>query len=259
MATKTWTGASSTDYATAGNWTPNGVPASGDALVFPAAPTRNCAGSGTAKTAASCSIAAAGSVNLTNVTITGATTIGAGAAVTAGTFSGGTTCGNNAALTDNVFTDLTAGNTVALDGVTLSGNTTLGTGCTEVDCTVGGTLRTRSTLIHSNFSGATIHVQGAAKITGGNYSGATIHWRSSESQFDNSGDDLTIQGATVYVWTTCYLDLSAANDYTADSGFEMIPRLLSARGQVKVEALAFVNVRAAIPRNLVRFPQVGLP
>src|SRR6185436_14176548 len=34
-ATKTWTGATSTDWSTAGNWSPSGVPASGDRADIP--------------------------------------------------------------------------------------------------------------------------------------------------------------------------------------------------------------------------------
>jgi hypothetical protein len=37
--TKTWTGAASTDWFTAANWSPSGVPASGDDVVIPANPT----------------------------------------------------------------------------------------------------------------------------------------------------------------------------------------------------------------------------
>lgn len=38
-ATKTWTGATSTDWGTAGNWSAAGVPASGDDVIIPTSPT----------------------------------------------------------------------------------------------------------------------------------------------------------------------------------------------------------------------------
>lgn len=42
MAEKIWTGAISTDFGTAGNWSPSGVPVTGDVIIFQGTPTNSC-------------------------------------------------------------------------------------------------------------------------------------------------------------------------------------------------------------------------
>jgi hypothetical protein len=41
-ALKTWSAAADGTWATAGNWTPSGIPAAGDSVVFDATSVKNC-------------------------------------------------------------------------------------------------------------------------------------------------------------------------------------------------------------------------
>ncbi|MGC2235985.1 MAG: Calx-beta domain-containing protein [Pyrinomonadaceae bacterium] len=192
--TRTWTGTTSTDWNTAGNWNPGGVPASGDLVVIGTAsnqPTLATAtpalGTVTINTGGTLTVGVGGTL-ATNTTMT----VNSGGTLTV---SGGTTTITAASLVLNGTLNVSSG---VLNVGTVSGNaltygnganiTISGTGAVNVASQLAPTANTASNLINYTQSGGTVTL-GINGVTGSN----TFGIPASGSFFTMNGGAIVLQ------------------------------------------------------------------
>ncbi len=216
---KTWTGATSTAWATATNWAPSGAPVTGDSVNIPLTanqPTLNAGvslkhltlGAGAILTLASSpTLAITGNLNV------GGAIAGAGLVTLSGTGTVGGTIAPNVSV---------VGTYVASSGVTLAGNLTV-TGSLDLSAqtvTITGAFQTASSGTIKMISGSTLTVAGDVTFSGGSETGLiTAGTITTAGTFTQSGASTTSFVGTgtnsVHLVSSVAKTLSIANPGTA--------------------------------------------
>ena len=177
-ASYTWSGpASGSDWGTAANWTPSGVPTTSDDVIIPASNSVSISADAEAK-----KLTILGSVVLGNATLT----LGELVCQTGGSFKG-----DGASGTGGGTTKFTGGATNTVSSACTFANVAVDAGC-SLTVNAGAEFTVKKNLVNNgSFTVSIQHSSGADFIVGGNYSGSgtfTVDRSSKTNEVKFKGD-----------------------------------------------------------------------